>query len=360
MTINLHLTRLLEGVECWNEFVRQQRMSSQTRPMRHAGAKIGASSFYADLRGVELEDVDLYQGKAGAGWTGVDLIGADLRGAKLRKAKLAWANLTGATLADADLTSANLMNSRFDGANLSGAELSDALLGGASFLQANLSGAKLNNAYLYNTNFSDSNLNRVVGLETCRYSGPCTVDHRTLFEYEPLPITFLRGCGLPESLIDYLPSLRGNAIQFYSCFISYSSRDQVFAERLHADLQSKGVRCWFAPHDLHIGAKTWDAIDEAIRLRDKLLLVLSKAAIESDWVEDEVSKAYAEERQRKTTVLFPIRIDDSVMTTSEPWARKLRDQRNIGNFLNWQEPHEYDKSFKRVLGALKERAATDK
>ena len=48
------------------------------------------------------------------------------------------------------------------------------------------------------------------------------------------------------------------------------------ADRLHADLQNKGVRCWFAPHDLPIGAKTWDAIDEAIRLRDKLLLILSK------------------------------------------------------------------------------------
>jgi hypothetical protein len=41
-------------------------------------------------------------------------------------------------------------------------------------------------------------------------------------------------------------------------------------------LQNKGVRCWFAPHDLPLGAKTWDAIDEAIRLRDKLLLILSK------------------------------------------------------------------------------------
>ena len=113
----------------------------------------------------------------------------------------------------------------------------------------------------------------------------------------------------------------------YSCFISYSSKDQDFAERLYADLQNKGVRCWFAPHDLPIGAKTWDAIDEAIKLRDKLLLILSKHSIASDWVEDEVSKAFAEERDRKQLVLFPVRIDQMVMATSEPWARKLRDQR---------------------------------
>jgi hypothetical protein len=79
-------------------------------------------------------------------------------------------------------------------------------------------------------------------------------------------------------------------------------------------LQDNGVRCWFAPHDLPTGAKTWDKIDEAIRLRDKLLLILSKASIASDWVEDEVTKAHAEERRRKEVVLFPIRIDDAVMS----------------------------------------------
>jgi hypothetical protein len=348
-----HLARLLAGVEHWNEWVRQQRFSRASQPTRHAGAKIGVSSFWADLREADLRGVDLYQGKAGAGWTGIDLVGADLRGAKLGGTKLAWSNLTGATLAGADLSGATLMNSRLDGANLSGADLTDATLGGASLLQANLSGAKLNNIYLYSTNFSDTNLDHVVGLDTCRYSGPCTVDHRTLFEYEALPSYFLRGCGLPEGLIDYLPSLRGNPIQFYSCFISYSSKNQIFADRLRADLQDKGVRCWFAPHDLPIGAKTSDAIDEAIRFRDKLLLVLSRSAIDSDWVEDEVNTAYAEERERKKIVLFPIRIDDSVMTTNEPWARKLRDQRNIGDFTKWTDPGEYNKGVGRVLRDLR-------
>jgi hypothetical protein len=86
---------------------------------------------------------------------------------------------------------------------------------------------------------------------------------------------------------------------------------------------------------LPIGAKTWDAIDEAIRLRDKLLLILSENSIASDWVEDEVTKAFAEERRREQLVLFPVRIDDAVMATPEPWARKLRDQRNIGDFRKW-------------------------
>jgi hypothetical protein len=164
---------------------------------------------------------------------------------------------------------------------------------------------------------------------------------------------FLRGCGLPDNWIEYLPSLLNQPIQHYSCFISYSSKDQDFADRLHADLQNKGVRCWFAPHDLRIGDKTWDAIDEAIRLRDKLLLILSENSIASDWVEDEVSKAFAEERARKLNVLFPVRIDDAVMATSEPWAVKLRDQRHIGDFRKWKEHDGYQGSLERLLRDLK-------
>jgi hypothetical protein len=57
-------------------------------------------------------------------------------------------------------------------------------------------------------------------------------------------------------LIEYLPALLNQAIETYSCFISYSTKDQEFAERLHADLQNKGVRCWFAPHDLRMVTKS--------------------------------------------------------------------------------------------------------
>jgi hypothetical protein len=146
-------------------------------------------------------------------------------------------------------------------------------------------------------------------------------------------------------------------VRMYSCFISYSSKDHDFAERLYADLQNKGVRCWFAPHDLPIGAKTWDAIDEAIKVRDKLLVVLSDNSIGSDWVEDEVNEAFAEERARNQLVLFPVRIDDTAMTTSEPWARKLRNQRNIGDFRDWKDHDAYHKSLIRLLRDLAVSAA---
>ena len=252
-----------------------------------------------------------------------------------------------------DLLGADLFDTDLRDTDLRGADLSGASLGVADLIDANLSGADLSRAKLYETVFGNTDLTRAKGLETCQHVAPSTIDHRTLQRSGPLPVAFLRGVGLPDNLIDYLPSLLNQPIQFFSCFISYSSKDQEFADRLHADLQNKGVRCWFAPHDLPIGAKTWDAIDEAIRLRDKVLLILSKNAIESDWVEDEVTKAFAEERRRGQLVLFPVRLDDTVFTTSEAWAGKLRDNRNIGDFRRWKDHDAYAKALERVLRDLK-------
>jgi hypothetical protein len=56
-----------------------------------------------------------------------------------------------------------------------------------------------------------------------------------------LPDVFLRGVGLPDALIDYLPSLLRSAIEFYSCFISYSHDDKAFARRPHDQLQGQGI-----------------------------------------------------------------------------------------------------------------------
>lgn len=148
-------------------------------------------------------------------------------------------------------------------------------------------------------------------------------------------------------------SLVTNPIQFYSCYMSYSSKDQIFAERLYADMQSKGVRCWFSPEDMKIGANIRNGIDESIRVNDKLLLVLSKTSVKSQSVEQEVETALAKEREQGHTVLFPIRLDDAVMQVSTGWPAYLRNTRNIGNFTHWKDHDSYQKSFDRLLRDLK-------
>jgi hypothetical protein len=323
-----HLAILKQGVEAWNAW-RLER--PDVRP------DLGEANLSgADLRGADLRRVNL---------------GGTIRATTIRSLPPGGIPPGGVTFGDylrlTAIIGADLRGSLLRKANFSGAFLNGTNLGGTD-----LNGANLSEADLCETIFTNVDLSSCKGLESCTHGGPSVVDHRTLQRSGPLPIAFLRGVGLPDNLIDYLPSLLHQPIQFYSCFISYSSKDQAFADRLHADLQNKGVRCWFAPHDMPTGAKILDAIDEAVRLREKLLLVLSEHAIASDWVEDEVTTAFEEERKRKKTVLFPIRLDDMVMETKEAWAAKLR-ARNIGDFICWKEHDAYHKAFERLLRDLK-------
>jgi hypothetical protein len=141
--------------------------------------------------------------------------------------------------------------------------------------------------------------------------------------------------------------------EFQSCFISYSSKDEEFATRLHADLRNSGVHCWFAPEDLKIGDKLRPAFDDAIRIHDKLMVILSEHSVKSLWVEKEVETAFEKERQQNKIVLFPIRLDDAVMDTAEAWAADLRRTRYIGDFRQWKNDGAYKKAFERLLGDLK-------
>jgi hypothetical protein len=262
-------------------------------------------------------------------------------------------NLNEADFSGANLAGANLGGVNLFGANLVGAELIQALLYQANLSRANLGGADLTDALLAFTIFGDTNLAGAKGLEACRHSAPSIVDHLTLAQSGPLPLKFLRACGLPDVLLEYLPSLLNQPIQFNSCFISYSTKDRDFAERLYADLQNKGVRCWFAPEDLRIGDRFRQRIDEAIRIHDRLLLILSNHSVQSDWVREEVEACLEREHQEKQTFLFPVRLDDAVMETDQAWAASVRRQRHIGDFRKWKDYDSYTKALDRLLKDLK-------
>jgi uncharacterized protein YjbI with pentapeptide repeats len=272
-----HLKRLVEGTATWNAW-RQLHLNERVD-------LIAVDLSNADLRGANLSGAEIFS---------ADLSGANLFEAKLNGASLSETNLSGADLSRADLTDANLSNANLLGATLNSTKLN----------RANLNGADLSKASLSETIFASVDLTNVVGLETCQHRGPSSFDSNSLQKFDQLPLVFLRGVGLPDKFIEYLPSLVGQAIQYYSCFISYSAKDDEFAKRIHADLQSSGVRRWFAPHDLPIGGRILDEIDAAIRVRDKLLVILSENSIRSDWVEDEVKTAYEEERRRGQTMLL--------------------------------------------------------
>ena len=396
-----HLRILEKGVGSWNEW-------------RNLNPGITPDLVTAHLDSVDLHGANLQRAKlARANLNNSNLSGTDLRWAKLPQAMLCNANLreanldmavlteaivreaeaSAADLTQADLRGADLSRSVFDRANfksvsLRSAHLTEANLTRASLVEADLTdadlsqvdlshavliGASIRNTVLEHANLRDCligatilegvDLSSASGLETVKHRSPSQISISTIYDSKgKIPEAFLRDAGVPESLIEYMHSLVTAAFEFYSCFISYSTKDEGFVRRLYDELQNKGVRCWFATHDMRPGRKLHEQIDQAIRVYEKLLLVLSPNSVHSEWVKTEIAKARQREIKEKKRILFPIRLNISIEQLQE-WecfdvdagkdsAREIREY-FIPDFTNWQNWTSFEESLRLLLKGLR-------
>jgi uncharacterized protein YjbI with pentapeptide repeats len=282
-----YLAILKQGVDRWNEWRKEHPdVHPDFREADLGGTNLqGANLSEANLSRASLARANLSKAdlqRAHLGFT-------NLRAADLSGARAAWAVFREADLRAAKLNGADLGVVDIHGGTLGGATLSGAKLDFANLREADLTGVDLSAAEFARTIMADVDLSTAKGLETVRHMGPSTIGIDTIYRSRgKIPEVFLRGCGVPDEFIAYIGSMVGRPIEFYSCFISYSTKDQQFADRLYADLQNQGVRCWFAPHDIHGGRKLHEQIDEAIRLHDKLLLILSEHSMSSEWSNQEL------------------------------------------------------------------------
>lgn len=376
-----HFLILKQGVGNWNRW-RESNPSEKPdleladlKGFNLAGCNLsGAILSDANLSKSDLSEADLKKAECiGTDFTRTNFEFSDLRKANLSAviapdANFIMANLGMAGLQDTVLDRANFQKAYLVGTNFTGAELSmadfrhancqgakfqSANLIGAIFDWTNLDGSDFAHAFIGLNVFANINLGVSKSLDTVQHNGPSEISIGTIYRSKgKIPEVFLRGAGVPDTFIGYMSSLTEKALDYYSCFISYSSKDQEFVERLYADLQSRGIRCWFAPEDMKIGDKIWDTIDQYIRIPDKLVLILSENSINSNWVEDEVSAAYEEEHNREKTVLFPIRLDSAIKDSNKPWALKVRSG-HIQDFTQWKDHNAYKKAFERLLRDLK-------
>jgi hypothetical protein len=340
-----HLAILNQGVKAWNEW-------------REANFTSLPDLFEADLREGKFQEANFRE----ADLRGALLCWANLHHADLYRADLREANLRGANLSKADLSRADLSRAYFQKASLKGADLRSTDLSGAYFDQTELS-----EAVVGWTRFADLDLRGVKGINNIVHWGPSSIGVDTVYRSQgKIPSHFLRGAGVPDNFIEYMSSLVGTVFEFYSCFISYSSKDQKFADHLFADLQHNGVRCWFAPHHVKAGEKLHEQIDTAIRLHERLLLILSPDSINSEWVKTEIAKARKREIKEGRKVLFPVRLDISFEQLQE-WecfdadrgkdsAREIREY-YIPDFTGWKNHDKYEEEFKKLLRDLKKSSA---
>lgn len=377
--LELHKQRvemLRQGAAAWNRWRSENRVSQPdlTAALLNGANLTGADLNHARLDGASLSGANL----ASTNLYRASLIGADLSGAKLRRADLRGANLGSANLNNADLTMASLSCAKLAGAKLGGADAGDADLtyadlAGADLRKASLLGAVLRGTLLNRTDFSqafvgctifaDMDLSGANGLDSLLHIAASTIGMDTLYKSQgKIPDKFLRDAGVPEEIIDTARSIRtGPPIQWYSCCISYSTKDEEFAMRLSARMREANMRVFFAPEDLKGGKKLHEQLFEAIQLNDKLLLVLSEHSIQSEWVMTEIRKARELEKKEKRRKLFPIRLVD--FDTLRTWtcfdadsgkdlAVEVREY-FIPYFSNWKDPAPFEAAFARLQKDLK-------
>ena len=354
--------------------------SANLRSANLRGANLkGANLRNADLTWASLDRANLSEADLNA----ANLSDATLIRANLNRANLCRSDLSGAHLGDADLSGANLYNAALidaylNDANLSGADLSsanlrvadlgranlrDAVLNTAVFASTHLYGAKFANANLAYTKLAGLDLSKVNELDQVTFHGPCPISVDTLVKSKgKIPESFLRGCGVPDTWIEYLPSLLGSQrpIEIYSCFISYSHRDEEFCRRLYSRMRDEHLRVWFATERMKGGRKLHEQITTAIRLHDKLLLVLSEDSMKSEWVATEIYTARQREKKEDTQVLFPIRLVDFKhiqdwecfdADSGRDMAREIREY-FIPDFSNWKDHDAFEATFARLLKDL--------
>lgn len=393
---------LRSGGDAWNEW-------------RRTNPKLTVDLSGLSLRGLDLRGALLANGLLrGSDLTGTDLSGADLSGANLSKCKLAGTHFDGATLSWADLTfvTARLTPPRkerdtgprlilpettserwsrattFDGAmmrycrlqggtfrdvSFRSANLEGAFLEHATFDSANFEGAQLDTAEIGKTTFRFTNIHAAVNLATTFHTGPSAIDFDTLRNAAGrLPERFLRGVGFSEleiaftqlydrkltdeeaiSVLYHMANTREHRpIQKRMIFISYAHADAAFVEHLETSLAARGFRCWRDVHDF-VSGRIEKQIDRAITLNEVVLIVLSANSVRSDWVEWEVSRARAREKEVGRDILCPIALDSTWTASnwSGPLVQQIRDY-HVLDFSMWQSPDQFEVQVERLAHGL--------
>lgn len=89
----------------------------------------------------------------------------------------------------------------------------------------------------------------------------------------------------------------------YDVFLSYSTQDKDEARAIHAALAKAGKKCFLAERNIKPGDKFRDEIRAALAGSKEVWILLSPNSVKSEWVQREVSAAWALEK-RIVPILF--------------------------------------------------------
>ncbi len=88
-------------------------------------------------------------------------------------------------------------------------------------------------------------------------------------------------------------------------FVSHSHQNNAFCEELVKALKGAGADVWYDDESLHTG-RLGPIIERELRDRPVFIVVLSPAALASQWVEDEARWAYGLYKRERTRLILPV------------------------------------------------------
>jgi serine/threonine protein kinase len=134
----------------------------------------------------------------------------------------------------------------------------------------------------------------------------------------------------------------------YDVFISHSSRDKATAREVARRLQDHGLRVWFDDWCIGIGESIPAAIEHGLETSRNLLLLLSHAALDSQWVTLERQAALFHDPTNLTRRLIPV-------ATEEISATKLPFMLRAHRVVSWNRLSSED--FTSLLEACRPNAS---
>lgn len=93
---------------------------------------------------------------------------------------------------------------------------------------------------------------------------------------------------------------------FGKTFISYSTKDSIFAKKIAQSIKEWGYSYWIAPDMIPAGSSYAKEIPQAIEMADVFILLLSKNSMESIWVEKELDHALSNRKK-----VLPVLLDQT-------------------------------------------------
>jgi hypothetical protein len=119
----------------------------------------------------------------------------------------------------------------------------------------------------------------------------------------------LKQIQLDTTNIESTAEIIRSSINRPQVFLAHAHADGGYAIKLSEELKSRGIRVWLAAEQIGLGDRISDKILEGLQGSGYCVAILSKASLESPWMERELKMALNREREGKWPHVFPVLIE---------------------------------------------------